>query len=113
MFEPVDRVTILCKSDYKILSKLGYKRYSKEDQSDGEFAKLRAVKILDDHLCPRNLVKIGTIIGLKDLDTGTMATLVLTDGADRSTGTTRFTAVSVQSSLGMAFLGMRKGENIK
>ena len=114
MFESNNRVTLLCRSDFEIVNQLSAKLFSKKKTFDNLLTKFRAAKVVEDHLCPEDLVRVGTGITLKDLGTATVVKMVLTDGkARQDSNDDEIAKVSVRSSLGIAVLGMRKGDDIK
>lgn len=70
--------------------------------------------VVDDHMFPEDMVRIGTKVSLKDLGTGSVARFLLcinTGKHRENDGEMR--AVSVTSPLGVALLGTRTGEHIK
>ncbi len=108
MFESSNRITLLCKSDYEKLTNLNNKHHGKGHP------KLSTAVVVDDHMFPEDMARIGTKVSLKDLGTGSVARFVLctTTGKHRENdGGMR--AVSVASPLGVALLGTRMGEHIK
>lgn len=114
MFESNNRVTLLCRSDFEIVNQLNAKLFSKKKSFDKVLTKFRSAKVVEDHLCPEDIVRVGARITLKDLGTATIVRMVLTDGKDRQDSNgDEIAKVSVRSSLGIAVLGMRKGDDIK
>lgn len=112
MFESNSRAILLCKSDYKFLCGLNDKSQSRQTTPQDGFNKLRSATVVEDKLYPRDVVRIGSTVGLKDLGSGSVAKFVLTDSTTKSAASGAVT-VPVGSSLGLAMLGMRRGEEIK
>lgn len=112
MFESSSRITLLCKSDYTKLTNL---RPGNKDVRRGEaYPKLDTAKVIEDHLFPNDIARIGTVVSLKDLGTGSITRLLLSDRAEKHRNTEeKVQMVSVASSLGVALLGTRIGEHIK
>src|SRR5690606_15569913 len=108
MFESNSRVTLLCKSDYKFLCGLNETGQGLQTSSQNGFNKLRSATVVEDSLYPQDMVKSGSMAGLKDLGTGSVTKLVLTDSTMKS-GAADVLTVPVRSPLGLAMLGMRRG----
>lgn len=108
MFESSNRITLLCKSDYEKLTNLNDKHHGKGH------AKLSTAVVVDDHMFPEDMARIGAKVSLKDLGTGSIAKFLLcaNTGKHRE-NETGLRAVSVTSPLGVALLGTRMGEHIK
>lgn len=108
MFESSNRITLLCKSDYEKLTKLN-------DKSRGKgHPKLSAAVVVDDHMLPEDMARIGAKVSLKDLGTGSVAKFLLcTNAGKHRESDDGLRPVSVASSLGIALLGTRLGEHIK
>lgn len=112
MFESSSRVALVRRSDYALLIALDCK--AGHESGEKNMGKIANMKILDDHLFPADAVRIGAVISLKDLGTGSVAKLLLTKSVDRHKRTyEKCMAVSVGSRLGVALLGMRLGDDIK
>jgi transcription elongation GreA/GreB family factor len=70
--------------------------------------------VVDDHMLPNDMAKIGSLISLKDLGTGSVARFILSDKCNhQQSDRSELRLVSVTSSLGIALLGARVGEQIK
>lgn len=114
MFESSNRITLLCKSDYAKLTKLKTKAAGKEMRYGKGHPKLDAAVVVDDHMFPDDMARIGTQVSLKDLGTGSIAKFLLSDSAEKDQEDDEgLRVVSVTSSLGIALLGTRMGEHIK
>jgi len=113
MFESCNRITLLCRSDYKKLTKLGPASDAKSIRYGEGHPKLDTATVVEDHLFPDGITRIGTVVSLKDLGTGSITRLMLSDSGDKHRETAELRIVSVTSSLGIALLGARIGEHIK
>lgn len=108
MFESSNRVILLCKSDYEKLTKLVDKGHGKSHP------KLSTAVVVDDHMLPEDMARIGAKVSLKDLGTGSVAKFLLcANTGKRRESDDGVRPVSIASSLGIALLGTRMGEHIK
>lgn len=114
MFESCNRITLLCESDFKTLNES-----SCELDPQGTLLRERQVKlehaiILEDHLYPVYLVRVGAVVSLKDLGTGSISRFRIANSIGKSNGSDQaLSDISVTSALGATLLGMRVGEDIK
>lgn len=109
MFRPIDRATVLCRSDYDYIKN----HSSKSSLNERWRTKLVNSTVVSDDLYSNNLVRIGSIVDLKDLGTGSITTFVLTiNPIDPKLSTSSRHPVSIYSSLGFTLLGMRLGGEI-
>lgn len=114
MFESSNRITLLCKTDYARLTTLHAQLNSKEMNYGKGHPKLATALVVDDHLLPEDMARLGSIVSLKDLGTGSVARFLLCEKAERGHNEEeKVRVLSVTSPLGIALLGTRVGEHIK
>ncbi|MBC6904550.1 hypothetical protein DWB84_03605 [Saccharophagus sp. K07] len=114
MFESSTRITLLCKTDYKKLTRVRSQLNGNAQGYGKAYPKLDTAKVIDDHLFPDDIARIGAIVSLKDMGTGSVTRLLLSDNPKKQpTGDDKLQVVSVTSSLGIALLGSRIGDHIK
>lgn len=69
---------------------------------------------MEDHLYPVYLIRVGAVVSLKDLGTGSISRFRITNGIGRNKGSDLASSdIPVTSALGTALLGMRVGEDLK
>jgi Transcription elongation factor len=114
MFESSNRITLLCKTDYARLTNSIAQVSDKEKRQSKGHPKLDTALVVDDHMLPDDMARIGSIVSLKDLGTGSIARFLLSEmEATPAESDEKIRTVSVTSSLGIALLGARMGEHIK
>jgi regulator of nucleoside diphosphate kinase len=114
MFESSNRITLLCKTDYaRLTNSIAQLSDNQKRQSKGH-PKLDTALVVDDHMLPDDMARIGSVVCLKDLGTGSIARFVLSENeAANVESDDKIRTLSVTSSLGIALLGARLGEHIK
>jgi regulator of nucleoside diphosphate kinase len=114
MFESSNRITLLCKSDYARLSKLKAQADRKEAGYGKGHPKLDTALVVDDHMLPDDMARIGSVVSLKDLGTGSIARFVLREhSATPQEEDEKVRPLAITSALGIALIGTRRGEHIK
>ncbi len=114
MFESSNRITLLCKTDYARLTNSIAQLSDKEKRQSKGHPKLDKALVVDDHMLPDDMARIGSVVSLKDLGTGSVARFLLSETeATSADGDEKIRTLSVTSALGIALLGTRMGEHIK
>lgn len=115
MFESSNRITLLCKSDYAKLTQINARLANQEARYGKGHPKLDTALVVDDHQFPDDIARIGSLVSLKDLGTGSIARFVLSEKVDDAAldDDKKIRPLSITSALGVALLGSRMGEHIK
>lgn len=114
MFESSNRITLLCKSDYAKLTQINAQPTDHAARYGKGHPKLDTALVVDDHQFPDDIARIGSLVSLKDLGTGSIARFVLSEkGGDSHDDDEKIRPLSITSALGVALLGSRMGEHIK